>query len=162
MEAFFNKIRNKKLIALFVLSLVSTKVHSSDYPELNDPSVCENDSTTNNCTLKTCPNDSIGIFPNCKCTVTNFDYSVSLNTCFRVCPINSTGYWPNCECFNGFFDKAGFKCIECPPDTVSGIYPNCVCADENARFNAHLNYCEFCPPDSSGIIPNCICNDSAG
>ncbi len=127
---------------------------------------CEYDTKFNppikNCSDIICPKDSIGIYPDCNCTAMNFDYSVYLNKCFRVCPDNSTGYWPNCNCFRGGFDKANFECVECPSSTSSGIYPNCVCDDENSRFNAYKHYCETCPLDSSGTVPNCVCDDGAG
>lgn len=162
----------KKLIVGLVLLIgftMATEADSPDYLESIDPVPdckygTEYNSTTKSCSEPTaCPNGSIGIFPNCTCTATNFDYSVSLNTCFRVCPDNSTGYWPNCQCIgDAGFDKNSFKCIHCSSLTVGGIFPNCVCEDENSKFNAYRNYCETCPIDSSGIIPNCVCNDGAG
>lgn len=110
-----------------------------------------------------CPEDSIGIYPDCKCTTGNFDYSVRINECFRVCPDDSTGYWPNCKCNGEFgFDKENFECKQCPPGNVSGIYPKCVCNDENIVFNPDKNQCETCPIDSSGKIPNCICDNGSG
>lgn len=161
----------KILVTSFVLSVftMATQHDLSNYPASNDPEPdcdydTEYDHTTNSCPDPKCPSDSIGIFPNCKCTTTNTDYSVSLNKCFRVCPDNSTGYWPNCKCTVGDtgFDKENFECTTCTPKAVSGIFPNCVCEDDYAQFNAHRNDCEFCPFKSSGKIPNCICDDGAG
>lgn len=166
----YNIFLKKIVVVLSVSSILisETQEFSLDYPELIDPEPdcqynTEYDLTTKSCSDPKCPNDSVGIFPNCTCAASNFDYSISLNICFRVCPYNSTGYWPNCECTGeSGFDKDNFECRECPPNTVSGIFPNCVCEDENSRFNAHLNYCESCPSESSGKIPNCLCDDGSG
>lgn len=153
----------KTFVALFALSFVTitSQEHSSE-PDCKYGT--ELDRTNGRCSDPECPaSDSIGIFPDCKCTATNFDYSVSLNKCFRVCPDNSTGYWPNCKCTgDAGFDKENFQCVTCPSNAVSGIFPNCVCEDDNAEFNARKNACEYCPFDSSGKIPNCICDDGVG
>lgn len=137
--------------------------------KLNPECECKNGTkynyTTETCSdpNPNCPDNSTGVYPDCKCTANNFDYSVLINKCFRVCPEDSSGYWPNCKCSGEYgFDKQNFECKKCPLDTVSGIYPNCVCENENSRFNALTNFCETCPIESSGKIPNCICDDGTG
>lgn len=156
---------NKLFVGLIVLGVHTAAAQEFPAELVDPPPDCysEYDHTTNTCFDSKCPNDSIGIFPNCNCTATNFNYSVLLNKCFRVCPDDSICYWPNCECTGeAGFDKESFQCKECPSDTVRGTFPNCVCEDANSRFNAHRNYCETCPIGSSGTIPNCICDDGAG
>lgn len=51
------------------------------------------DNVTNTCLNPVCPTDvaTTGVFPHCKCTEKNYEYSSYLNECFRVCPQNSTG-----------------------------------------------------------------------
>lgn len=160
-------ILTKIFVALIVLITVISQGVQSNIPEVNNSEPdckygTEYDNATYRCSDPKCASNTTGIYPNCKCTATNFDYSVSLNKCFRVCPDNSTGYWPNCNCTDAVFDAKFFKCLTCPSNSVSEIYPNCVCDDDNAQFNAQRNYCEFCPAESSGKFPNCICDDGAG
>lgn len=155
-------MKNKIVVGFIILIVIKGKFSTKTIGDSVDCIYTESERINKNCSHPKCPDDSVGIFPNCNCVSSNFDYSISLNKCFRVCPMNSTGYWPNCVCSRGGFDKAGFQCIECPSDVSNGIFPNCVCRDKEAQFNAFYNYCETCPADSTGIIPNCVCNDGAG
>lgn len=61
------------------------------------------DNVTNTCLNPVCPTDvaTTGVFPHCKCTEKNYEYSSYLNECFRVCPENSTG---TCIVFFLIFD----------------------------------------------------------
>lgn len=157
-----NLVAKHMFIGVFILSVLnnSIQVYSTDHLELNYQHSDINEALPN--TTTNCPDNSIGIYPDCKCTYVNFDYSVLLNVCFRVCPEHSTGYWPNCKCDDGVFVKEKFECIECPWDTVGGTYPNCICEDESSKFNVENVFCETCPLNSTGIFPNCVCDDGAG
>lgn len=80
------------------------------------------------------------------------------------CPEDSDegSIYPDCSCEKvGQYNKFLNVCTKCAEGST-GIYPNCVCNDENATFNDYDNNCESCPPGSKGKMPNCVCDNGSG
>lgn len=80
------------------------------------------------------------------------------------CPEDSDegSIYPDCNCGKvGEYHKYYNKCTKCGNGST-GIFPNCLCNDENTVFSKNRNKCETCPPASSGKNPNCVCDNGGG
>lgn len=79
---------------------------------------------------------------------------------YKDCPKASFGkHPPDCICNYAEYDTATNKCInaECP-ELSRGTYPNCLCDENNSRYNAELNDCYiYCPAECTSYWPNCEC-----